>query len=260
MKKSNLAGYLLILFSLIIAGAAIFFAPELMKQLDEQKAWASAKQTNEWQSYLHYLQAYPEGRFTDSAKIYQMELDSGKIENIITKEGRVYSYEGQLKQGKAHGQGKARFANGDLYQGSWQGGKFHGQGSYQYASGGNYKGGWERGKFQGKGTISYANGDTYDGMWQAGQKMGKGSYQHVNGDRYHGSWQAGKRHGAGNISFADGRTFRGNFESDLRSGKGVLSWPDGSYFSGQWTADSICLLYTSTSPRDRTRSRMPSSA
>jgi len=27
-----------------------------------------------------------------------------------------------------------------------------------------------------------------------------------------------------------------------------------------WTQDSICLLYTSPSPRDRTRSRMPSSA
>ena len=28
----------------------------------------------------------------------------------------------------------------------------------------------------------------------------------------------------------------------------------------QGTADNICLLYTSPSPRDRTRSRMPSSA
>ena len=27
-----------------------------------------------------------------------------------------------------------------------------------------------------------------------------------------------------------------------------------------WTYDKVCLLYTSPSPRDRTRSRMPSSA
>ena len=29
---------------------------------------------------------------------------------------------------------------------------------------------------------------------------------------------------------------------------------------GLWSLDTICLLYTSPSPRDRTRSRMPSSA
>src|SRR5664280_2444439 len=32
------------------------------------------------------------------------------------------------------------------------------------------------------------------------------------------------------------------------------------YSRGVFVADSICLLYTSPSPRDRTRSRMPSSA
>ena len=33
-----------------------------------------------------------------------------------------------------------------------------------------------------------------------------------------------------------------------------------SYFLGVVIHDGICLLYTSPSPRDRTRSRMPSSA
>ena len=32
------------------------------------------------------------------------------------------------------------------------------------------------------------------------------------------------------------------------------------YYYGAFTADYTCLLYTSPSPRDRTRSRMPSSA
>ena len=36
-------------------------------------------------------------------------------------------------------------------------------------------------------------------------------------------------------------------------------WPDLFYFIPEVVA-KICLLYTSPSPRDRTRSRMPSSA
>ena len=34
----------------------------------------------------------------------------------------------------------------------------------------------------------------------------------------------------------------------------------GSALTGQWLEFDTCLLYTSPSPRDRTRSRMPSSA
>ena len=37
----------------------------------------------------------------------------------------------------------------------------------------------------------------------------------------------------------------------------VLMYPSGSWFDGSFLS---CLLYTSPSPRDRTRSRMPSSA
>ena len=39
----------------------------------------------------------------------------------------------------------------------------------------------------------------------------------------------------------------------------TLDYDDGVY-SGVLTLDHTCLLYTSPSPRDRTRSRMPSSA
>ena len=34
----------------------------------------------------------------------------------------------------------------------------------------------------------------------------------------------------------------------------------GRHFQRFWVLEEICLLYTSPSPRDRTRSRMPSSA
>ena len=63
-----------------------------------------------------------------------------------------------------------------------------------------------------------------------------------------------------NIALARQRDFRG-VSPDAFDGRGNYSlglreqliWPEIDY-------DKVCLLYTSPSPRDRTRSRMPSSA
>ena len=41
------------------------------------------------------------------------------------------------------------------------------------------------------------------------------------------------------------------------SNQATFVWPDDS---GSFDLHEVCLLYTSPSPRDRTRSRMPSSA
>ena len=49
---------------------------------------------------------------------------------------------------------------------------------------------------------------------------------------------------------------------DWMPGDTKQRWEENKSISSKfgWTADNICLLYTSPSPRDRTRSRMPSSA
>ena len=47
-------------------------------------------------------------------------------------------------------------------------------------------------------------------------------------------------------------------QHDITDAVGPLTWSTSN--AGVLTVDSICLLYTSPSPRDRTRSRMPSSA
>ena len=51
-------------------------------------------------------------------------------------------------------------------------------------------------------------------------------------------------------------------ESGLRLGHATMDvrYRDGGYDSKPTASLSSCLLYTSPSPRDRTRSRMPSSA
>ena len=55
-----------------------------------------------------------------------------------------------------------------------------------------------------------------------------------------------------------------NFEfnpSSLAAAKNIVAkYPEGKQQSAVMALLYICLLYTSPSPRDRTRSRMPSSA
>ena len=50
------------------------------------------------------------------------------------------------------------------------------------------------------------------------------------------------------------------FSIYIRKGKEVLPWKDFNKNMAISVEYNFCLLYTSPSPRDRTRSRMPSSA
>ena len=58
-------------------------------------------------------------------------------------------YEGQTKNGQAHGNGKMNWANGDKYEGSFSKGKPHGKGVYTFASGRVYIGEFAEGKRNG---------------------------------------------------------------------------------------------------------------
>ena len=59
-----------------------------------------------------------------------------------------------------------------------------------------------------------------------------------------------------------GRIFEGTYKQMYNSLKRIKSLPKNTliYCAHEYTKSNLCLLYTSPSPRDRTRSRMPSSA
>ena len=58
-------------------------------------------------------------------------------------------------------------------------------------------------------------------------------------------------------SYDTHRIFRDMYERGIE--QGILP-RSSAKISGNIARDKVCLLYTSPSPRDRTRSRMPSSA
>ena len=61
------------------------------------------------------------------------------------------------------------------------------------------------------------------------------------------------------FQFVDIDTFTQEFRITSNN-PGRLSWLVGGFYQDETIEQDSCLLYTSPSPRDRTRSRMPSSA
>merc|ERR1712000_265144 len=108
--------------------------------------------------------------------------------------GRVHG------DGKKHGFGIYKYANGDEYSGDWRDGKRDGRGILEYARNNAkknceaYSGYWKDGKRDEnyEGTYKYANGDDYKGYWKDEKRHGWGTSKDANGI-YSGDWQDGQR-------------------------------------------------------------------
>ena len=123
-------------------------------------------------------------------------------------------YEGEVRNGKRHGQGIMTGHNGHRYEGEWRNDRRHGRGIYTWPSGMRYEGEWRSGKHHGQGTKVWPGGDRYDGEWRIGRRHGRGTYTWPDGTRYEGEWNNGKRHGRGTYVSADGTTGEGEWRND----------------------------------------------
>ena len=107
-------------------------------------------------------------------------------------------YEGDYNMdGKKHGRGTHRFADGGVYEGEFANGKHHGQGMYRYVGGAVYEGEWKSGNMDGKGIYQYADGAMYEGEFRDNSIQGKGIYRYATGAVYEGDFVDGKSHGKG---------------------------------------------------------------
>ena len=89
-------------------------------------------------------------------------------------------------EGLPHGQGRAEYANGDVYEGEWRADRREGTGTCKCASGEVYAGAWKADKRDGKGMASYSTGDTYEGEWRFGKREGHGHAHYASRDGYEG--------------------------------------------------------------------------
>lgn len=85
----------------------------------------------------------------------------------------VFRYEGEFRNGRAHGQGEFRYiAGSESYAGQWAGGEKHGQGTYQYADGRVYDGQWLHNQRAGRGVLKGPDGAVlFEGRWEKDQPL-----------------------------------------------------------------------------------------
>jgi hypothetical protein len=143
-------------------------------------------------------------------------------------------YNGQSKNGIAHGSGEMAYADGGVYVGLFVEGKRCGLGSMEYSSGATYDGEWENDRVHGKGTRKGIKFE-YEGEWENGKRHGNGIMMFADGLVYEGEWENGKRHGNGIMKYADGDVYNGEWVNDEKSGKGTYKWSNGKEYKGEWS-------------------------
>lgn len=247
---------------LTVLGGLGYYVPRWQSANQDLTAWQNAKTQNTVEAYDIYTQAFPAGRYQDSAKAQRLVLPTGILNQQINRDSVSFRYEGALKQvvpdgygvadyadesryegywkmGQRDSLGTQTFANGDIYEGKWRNDQRTGKGKMTYANGESYEGNWLADAYHGWGAFKGANDREYRGGWQEGQPQGKGLYRYADGSSYDGYWQSGLYHGTGRYTQADGTSYMGQWQQNKRHGEGQISWQNGGRFTGIWVSDTI---------------------
>ena len=166
---------------------------------------------------------------------YMVDIDSCLALNFDLSQTIIRYYTGeQDDEGRFHGQGSAKFFNGNSYVGNWRNGVMHGQGVFTWEDGIIYKGQFVNGRIQGKGSLRWPCGNIYEGDVLDGYRHGTGKFVMVtNSDEienengvmtYDGEWYGGKKHGVGTLKYrTDGKErYEGEWKNDAKCGRGLM--------------------------------------
>ncbi len=167
-----------------------------------------------------------------------------------------WKYEGEIRNGLAHGLGTLTWTDGNKYEGEFKHGKLSGQGTLILTSGNKYEGEFKHGKLSGQGTYTWSDGDKYEGEFKEGKKHGQGKYIKPEvrkfvggykkglkyglgtvtygkgkweGDKYVGEFKEGKKHGQGKYTYSNGDKYEGEYENGLKNGQGTITYGKGEF-------------------------------
>ena len=171
--------------------------------------------------------------------------DNASQESKITVGTLTYSdgsvYEGEIRDGKANGEGTRTYSNGDYYKGEFKDDLFlNGKGIHTWADDGRfYEGEYKDGKANGEGAMTYADGSMYKGEWKDGQRNGQGVFTWANGNVYDGGFKDSVRSGHGIMTYAEGDQkgrlkYDGNWENDKINGRGIMTYTNGIIYDGDF--------------------------
>ena len=155
-------------------------------------------------------------------------------QEIQKLEDETGKYEGEVKDGKRHGQGTNIGIYGEKYVGEWKDNVPDGYGVYTERNGIRYEGYWKDGTQHGKGKATYADGGTYEGLFVEGGRAGLGTYVLPNGLKYVGEFVNNRAVGKGHLYYPNGTVYEGDMKKYVPVGEGVSTFPNGDKYSGKW--------------------------
>jgi len=172
------------------------------------------------------------GKFSwPDGSTYEGELVNGKRhgEGIYVAPGGIPTYEGQWCMGKRNGKGKLAYdSKGSLYDGQWSEGDKDGEGYQVWPSGNIYRGQWKSGKMRGDGTMLWTQPtglEEYSGSWVDNQPHGEGT--HI--------WHSSPSTAPGKPANQQlNNRYSGQFNYGNREGIGTFYYANGSYYHGGW--------------------------
>lgn len=157
--------------------------------------------------------------------------------------GEPFEFEEEEEDGEAeNGYRVLHFTNGSMYEGNIANGKLHGQGKYTTADGFVYEGNFFFGEAEGKGKITYPDGNVYVGNVNGFKPDGYGTLKKADGSLIRGMWKQGNKQGLCSYYFANGCVYHGGFDNDDYSGLGVYIFENGVIRVGKFKS-AECLTY-----------------
>lgn len=100
---------------------------------------------------------------------------------FASREGNETYYVGEIKRGKANGNGVALLSTGSRYQGEWEDNHKHGVGEFHWNDGAWYEGEYEDDLRSGRGTYHFPDGSTFVGQWAEDVRNGEGVFYNAKG-------------------------------------------------------------------------------
>lgn len=121
------------------------------------------------------------------------QKDKLQVISFKNDKGNLIHYLGEIKNGKAEGNGIGIWETGSIYKGNWKNNQRHGQGTYTWKDGHTYEGSFVNDIREGEGTYYWTSGEKYVGEWRNNQRHGQGIlYDKDNNIKIQGAWEDDK--------------------------------------------------------------------
>lgn len=152
----------------------------------------------------------------------------------------------KIKQAQRTADGQVAFADG-VYQGDLRGGKPHGDGRLEFIDGRVYQGGFSHGDLYGQGEMKFPDGRVMSGIFANGA-VTRADIYYADGRLYRGAVKNGHAHGLGILEDPAKGTIEGNFFNGKASGTALLIDKVGNpAFAGEFRAglpqgEGVCVI------------------